>query len=147
MKDLLLSCKYGVWFQPLVDEIDPTSFFQDHHIPIDKTLIISSDPNSSPGDEADRINRLCERESTFLLIPGQRFDLHGTRHGRGGGWYDRFLSRLHSTYYRIGVGHHSQLSSQDLVRQPWDEPMDWLLIASPGGWQTHETNGREVRRP
>ena len=144
MKDLLLSCKYGVWFQPLIDEADPTSFFEQHGIPINKTLTVSSDRNTSPFDEADRINHICGLIPTFILIPGQRFDMHGTRHGRGGGWYDRFLSRLQRTYHRIGVGQSTHLSSGDLLRQPWDEPMDWLLISSQHHWQTHQIG--ETRR-
>ncbi len=69
-----------------------------------------------------------------VLIPGRRFDAKGTRHGRGGGWYDRFLSAVPREWLRVGVLNASQLSTRKLERKPWDQPMDTLLIREGSGW-------------
>ena len=63
-----------------------------------------------------------------ILIPGQKFDAHGNRKGRGGGWYDQFLKNVPRTWLRIGILNKSQLSPIPLTKNPWDEPMDWLVI-------------------
>jgi 5-formyltetrahydrofolate cyclo-ligase len=77
-----------------------------------------------------------------IFVPGRQFDLTGTRHGRGGGWYDRFLSRVPHEWIRIGVARQSDVSIAPLVHEPWDEPMDWLLIETDGAWTAYETHAR-----
>jgi 5-formyltetrahydrofolate cyclo-ligase len=45
----------------------------------------------------------------LLLIPGLAFTRAGGRLGRGGGYYDRFLSGAHPRAVKIGVCYHAQL--------------------------------------
>lgn len=48
-------------------------------------------------------------EIDLLLIPGLAFTRTGGRLGRGGGFYDRFLVRVHPRAVKIGVCFHAQL--------------------------------------
>jgi 5-formyltetrahydrofolate cyclo-ligase len=43
------------------------------------------------------------KELEAVFVPGLAFDSNGRRLGRGGGYYDRFLSALDSTVPRIGL--------------------------------------------
>lgn len=52
--------------------------------------------------------------TVLVVIPGMAFDRKKRRLGRGGGYYDRFLSKLEGgahTQYRLGVCFHEQLVS------------------------------------
>ena len=75
-----------------------------------------------------------------LLIPGTAFDEHGTRHGRGYGWYDRFLSSVPREWVRIGVAPLGTFSTTVLTREKWDEPMDWILAETASGFEYYRTN-------
>ncbi len=58
------------------------------------------EPESS--EIIDEVNYL-----DFVLVPGVVFDNHGYRIGYGGGYYDRFLSKIKS--YRCGVCYDEQV--------------------------------------
>lgn len=82
----------------------------------------------NPQSEALRAIEVCNGKRTVILLPGRMFDIHGTRHGQGGGWYDRFLSYVPPTWLRIGFCFTDQLSTTLLMRHPWDEPMDVVCV-------------------
>jgi 5-formyltetrahydrofolate cyclo-ligase len=65
--------------------------------------LLEPDPESCPIIPVSEID--------LLLIPGLAFTRAGGRLGRGGGYYDRFLSRVHSRAVKIGVCFHAQLVS------------------------------------
>lgn len=78
-----------------------------------------------------------------VFVPGKAFDITGGRHGRGGGWYDRFLSHIPEEWIRIGVAKKSAVSEKPLPREPWDVPMDWLIVeGEDGSWEAYETHAR-----
>ena len=79
-----------------------------------------------------------------VLIPGTAFDESGTRKGRGGGWYDRFLSRIPAEWTRVGVLPQESLQSEPLQRQSWDEPVDYLLIFGGKSARVVETGARNA---
>ena len=58
----------------------------------------------------------------FVLIPGLAFDENGHRLGYGGGWYDRFSSKLHRGVKLAGLAYEEQV-----VRSLPAEPHDLLL--------------------
>lgn len=62
-----------------------------------------------------------------VLVPGVAFTTSGHRLGRGGGYYDRLLSRLPRTVVRIGVCHAIQVV-QDLAVEAHDAVMDEVLV-------------------
>jgi 5-formyltetrahydrofolate cyclo-ligase len=66
--------------------------------------------------------RVEMRELTCALIPGMAFDDDGFRLGRGGGFYDCFLSQAPSSLSRIGL----MFSCQQVPKVP-REPHDQAL--------------------
>ncbi len=94
---------------------------------------------------ACEVIRKYSKKQGIIFIPGQKFDPYGTRHGRGGGWYDRFLSHVPKTWIRIGVTDQKHLSENELLCKPWDEPMDWILCRDAKSWHVCETKARDTR--
>ena len=97
----------------------------------------------NPFDYSIWLKKNCANRQTTLLVPGQQFDLFGTRHGRGGGWYDRLLSKLPPHWQRIGITKEKNLTHSYLLRQPHDQPVDWLIYRVGGGWHAFETGARK----
>lgn len=65
-------------------------------------------------------------EIDLVLVPGLGFDLEGNRLGRGGGYFDRFLSRLQTRAVKCGLGWEKQIVECVPVR-PWDVKVDMLV--------------------
>lgn len=63
----------------------------------------------------------------LLLMPLLACDIHGTRIGMGGGYYDKTLASAYRKPFRLGLAHSFQLIRQPLAREPWDQPLDALL--------------------
>jgi 5-formyltetrahydrofolate cyclo-ligase len=68
-------------------------------------------------------------EIDLLLIPGLAFTRAGGRLGRGGGYYDRFLSRIHPRAVKIGICFHAQLVPE-LPLEIHDHAVDHLITES-----------------
>lgn len=86
-----------------------------------------------PIQEALKAKEIAGSDGAVILIPGRAFDTLGTRHGRGGGWYDRFLAHVPIEWERIGFCFDDQFSEDPLPRQPWDEVMDFVAVANRKG--------------
>ncbi len=65
-------------------------------------------------------------ELALILLPGLGFDLSGGRLGRGGGYYDRFLSRVPANVPRVGLAFECQLLER-IPMQPHDQKVDWIV--------------------
>lgn len=63
----------------------------------------------------------------LIIVPGVAFDHHGYRLGRGGGYYDRFLSSLKRSK-RIGVGYGFQLITH-VPHNRHDQKMDEVIVS------------------
>jgi 5-formyltetrahydrofolate cyclo-ligase len=92
------------------------------------TYTVPTDPKTDPFVEAAKARELFGESLVCVFIPGTKFDASGTRHGKGFGWYDRFLSALPSSWIRIGFCNTDLFSLEPLVRQSWDEPMNFVCI-------------------
>jgi len=56
----------------------------------------------------------------LIIVPGVVFDQHRHRIGRGGGYYDKFLSKQHHAK-KVGVCYAFQLKKHDIPHM-WNEP-------------------------
>lgn len=123
-----------IGYTPINDEPDPSLFLKAEGLPSDITRL-PQERDTDPFAVAHALLLANVGKKVCLLIPGQRFDEKGTRHGRGGGWYDRFLSAVPREWLRVGVLNPHQFSKKELTREEWDEPMDALLIKETSAWK------------
>ncbi|MDP3793825.1 MAG: 5-formyltetrahydrofolate cyclo-ligase [Candidatus Uhrbacteria bacterium] len=139
--DLLFPYDASVIYLPMRGEMDyrhpafPLTVFPN-------SLMLPADQRADPFVWAETVKTRLANKHPYILIPGRAFDLSGTRHGKGGGWYDRFLSKVPWSWLRIGIASQSQISSSSLLKQVWDEPMDWILSSDGLSWDAHETQAR-----
>lgn len=68
-----------------------------------------------------------------VIVPGIAFTASGDRLGQGGGWYDRFLTRIRPDCMTIGVGFEPQLVDS-IPTEPHDRRLD--LVVTDGGVAT-----------
>jgi 5-formyltetrahydrofolate cyclo-ligase len=70
-----------------------------------------------------------------VVVPGLAFDRAGHRLGYGKGFYDRFLAQLNPKVIKVGLV-PSQLIFEQLPKDPWDQPVDYL-VSELGVWSPH----------
>lgn len=66
-------------------------------------------------------------EIDLILVPGLAFDKEGYRLGYGKGYYDKFLASA-GNIPTAGIGFREQLSLDLLPRDPWDIPVNDLIL-------------------
>lgn len=64
------------------------------------------------------------RDFDLMLIPGNAFDIHFNRLGRGKGYFDKFLKT--ATGFKLGIGYDVQVFASVPV-EPHDVKMDGVL--------------------
>ncbi len=141
LQRLVLRCETAILYKPLISEAD----YNDHTFPLGipaNNFVLPNDKNSYPYIWATNCIAKFQNTDTFILIPGTRFDIHGTRRGKGAGWYDRFLSKVPPTWLRVGVTDKSRISYIKLSRQWWDEPVDWIVAYDGFAWDIYNTRAR-----
>lgn len=119
-----------VAYIPVQGEVDFTQFLS-----LEGKVLYEVQPRREldPLCEAREAIRHTQGKETVVLVPGRRFDTTGTRHGKGAGWYDRFLAAVPASWIRIGFCTDAQFSTEPLVRESWDEPMDYLVVVPTEG--------------
>lgn len=138
LQKLVSRCEASILYKPLKGEID----YSNHSFPLKihaNNLTLTNNKGSDPFEWVSKCIAKFKNTKLYILIPGTRFDIHGTRHGKGGGWYDRFLSEIPSTWLRIGITKTSLISPQSLKRQTWDKPVDWLISYDGNIWSAYRT--------
>jgi 5-formyltetrahydrofolate cyclo-ligase len=78
-----------------------------------------------------RHGRIAPRRLDVVLVPLVGFDLHGTRLGMGGGYYDRtfaFRRRAQRLQRPLLIGYaHAEQQVERLPHMPWDITLDWVV--------------------
>lgn len=60
----------------------------------------------------------------LTITPGLAFDKNGYRLGYGGGYYDKFFSKVDTM--RMGIGYSDQYV-ESIVHEDYDKPLEYLL--------------------
>ncbi len=139
LQKVLSDCQGAILYKPFAGEVDysdPTFPFKIHS----EIIVLPSDKETDPFVLAAKCVEQFKNKNPFILIPGTQFDMFGTRHGKGGGWYDRFLSKLPKTWPKIGIAHESKFSFSQIKRKSWDIPMDWLIVLEGKKWTVYKTH-------
>ena len=79
------------------------------------------------------------QRARMIILPALMVDERGTRLGRGGGWYDRALTRRAAGIPVIAVCWPWEISPAPLPHETHDLPVDGVL--SPEGYQPYGTRG------
>lgn len=69
---------------------------------------------------------LAPGTAAMALVPLVAWDEHGTRLGRGGGFYDRVFAGGTADIVRVGLAYEFQYWP-DLPRDPWDVPLEYVI--------------------
>ena len=142
LEGALVSCDALIAYEALPGEPDVTGYLESRNIGKPVTLV-PQDRFSDPLMMAKTFSEKHKEEQVVLFIPGSAFDHVGTRYGRGGGWYDRFLSAVPASWIRVGVTVRDRVHAMLLDRKDWDEPVDYLLIKDNGDWEIEKVGNRE----
>lgn len=73
-----------------------------------------------------KVLRKEDEEALIIVVPGLAFDPQGNRLGRGGGWYDRALSRLGDRPKVVALSYEVQIA-QKLPVNDWDRKVDYII--------------------
>lgn len=139
-KQYLDDCNTVISFIPIKNEPDVQVV---HAVLQEPVFTVPPDKDTDPFLFAEDLKKkITDTEGVYILVPGQAFDADGTRHGRGGGWYDRLLSALPQYWQRIGVCTKDCFSETPLERQSWDEPVDYIAIVTDNEIEFIKTNSR-----
>jgi 5-formyltetrahydrofolate cyclo-ligase len=141
---ILITSRAAILYTPLTSEVNLMTLAISMLIP-GKKIFLPADKTANPFVWAKKCLKLLNGMDVCVFIPGQAFDRHGTRHGRGFGWYDRFLSKIPAHWIRIGIGKKENFSQTAIKREPWDESMDWIIINDKGESSLIKTGARKLK--
>jgi len=145
LRDLVAGCPLAILYSPIGDEVDPVSIREFSGVLPTERIIIPPSKETDPIELAQEIREKYTDHRACVFVPGRMFDARGTRTGRGGGWYDRFLAALPEDWIWIGVTSAAHYSNEPLARQVWDQPMDWVVVHENDTDVVFETNARKKK--
>jgi len=136
-----LSQQSGIWasYRPLMGEVSPEPATQKcHHIQWayprvnNQNLEFYQEPEfwvkgafGIQEPDPSRCKLISIQELTGCLVPGLSFDRHGTRLGRGLGYFDRALSEFKGI--KVGLIFATQMSTETLPCESYDVIMDYII--------------------
>ena len=137
LQKVVSECAGSVFYMPTKSEVDYNNSSFPLKIPKDN-LIIPKDRNSNPFEWVDNCIAKFKNNPICIFIPGTKFDTYGTRYGKGSGWYDRFLSKIPANWLKVGIIDSTKFSYSKLIRQKWDEPVNWIIVKNNTSWKVYE---------
>jgi 5-formyltetrahydrofolate cyclo-ligase len=121
---LFEKCRHLTWVFPKVMSKTAMSFFPLRSL---DELVASQWGLAEPQTSQEAVSN---QQIKGCLVPGLAFDELGTRLGRGGGFYDRFLQSFKGL--KLGVTFDCGLVTETLPRQSHDQHMH--IVISPSRW-------------
>ena len=135
---------FFITYTPLESEVNYADFITvpgDHYA-------ISARADIDPWEEAKKACHEAKGRTVWVLMPCLKVDAAGTRTGRGGGWYDQFLSVVPQDWLRVCFAYTEQFAKEPLERKAWDQPVDRVGVVDHATnkiiW--HETGARAAAR-
>lgn len=111
------------WALPRIAGSDLKFYVCDPELSISECLEKNSFGIEEPLPEKSK--EVTAAQIDIVFMPGLAFDKKMSRLGRGKAYYDRFLQNF--TGIKVGVLFHEQILNEDIVVQPHDIKMDWLI--------------------
>lgn len=132
--------RYYITYTPLEGEANYADFIK---IPEDH-YAIAPRADIDPWEEAKKACHAAKASFVCVLMPCSKVDHAGTRTGRGGGWYDQFLSVVPQEWMRVCFCFTDQFTSDVIERKAWDQPVDRVGVVDRSTNQVawHETHAR-----
>ena len=138
LQKIVSQCVGSILYIPTKNEVD----YNDSSFPLvinkENMITIPKDKNINPFEWAHNCIDKFKNDPVCVLIPGTKFDASGTRHGKGAGWYDRFLSKIPTNWLRVGLVDGAKFSGSKLTRQEWDEPVHWVMVREGTSWAVYK---------
>jgi 5-formyltetrahydrofolate cyclo-ligase len=131
---------FFITYTPLEGEVNYADFItvpEDHYA-------ISARADIDPWQEAEKAKYAAKGRSVWVLMPCTKVDSTGTRTGRGGGWYDQFLSVVPQEWLRVCFCFMDQYTTESLERKAWDQLVDRIGVVDRSTNQVvwNETHAR-----
>jgi len=80
--------------------------------------------------DVKRTRQLSVNEIDMIVVPGLAFDRKKNRLGRGGGFYDRFLSKIIMPAKKVGLAFDCQILEDLPIQPPFDQQVDVVVCES-----------------
>ncbi|MDB4940337.1 MAG: hypothetical protein JWO40_762 [Candidatus Doudnabacteria bacterium] len=138
LQEIFSQCAGFVLYVPTKSEVDYNDLSFPLEINKNNLIVIPKDKNSDPFEWADNCLARFKNGPVSVFIPGTMFDVYGTRHGKGAGWYDRFLSKIPSNWVKVGIIDSTKFSDLKLIRQEWDQPVNWIIVRGKASWRVYK---------
>ena len=113
--------------QIAVPRVDLQSKEVTHHLYCESDLVVSSWGISEPSESSPT---LSPEQFDMVLVPMLAFDRFRHRLGYGGGYYDRFLSRVRPDCVTVGLCFDLGYVESKLPSQSYDGALDMILTES-----------------
>ncbi|MDB5237111.1 MAG: 5-formyltetrahydrofolate cyclo-ligase [Parcubacteria group bacterium] len=134
------SALFFITYTPLESEVAYSNFIK---VP-DDHYAIPPRADIDPWEHAEKAKHASKSAFVCVLMPGSKVDALGTRTGRGGGWYDQFLSLVPQQWMRVCFCYTDEFTTEALERKAWDQPVDRVGVVdrTTNKITWHETHAR-----